>query len=536
LSQIGNDRVRDFAWPVETAPDARGFTSGDGETGGNKRLEPVWGIGQYIADSRIIRSGQKKMNQLKSKHIKRYRLQMASLMLFADLLGFSLTGVLIYLLNYFLHFFILQLVDLKYLVVVLFCLALFMSSRLYPGVGINPADEIRMVTQFVSIGFMLGLIFFISTNPNWRLNSWALVPSWMSSLVLVLLSRWGVRIFSVKFGLWGEPVVMIGKGAQINQLTHYFLDRRRLGFVPVLVAADLTGIQTIPSILSIDLNNLTSLPDEYFSKDDIQTALVDISSVSNLFQADAGHALFRLFHQVIFISDVDWLEGASLRIHDFEGLIGMGARNTSLSPLNSVIKRGLDVGVSLLGGVLLMPFFLILTALIKLDSPGPVLYSQERIGRNGNRIKVYKFRSMQQNADQALAACLANSHEARLEWDRSKKLKNDPRCTRIGKWIRKFSIDETPQLLNILKGDMSLVGPRPLPDYHYNILSDKARSLREAVSPGLTGMWQVSGRSNTRNDELETLDAYYIHNWSLWLDVYILLRTVWVVLSRDGAY
>ncbi len=458
-------------------------------------------------------------------------------MLFADLGGLGLAGIFIYLLNQSMHFFVFGWSDAKYLVVGLLCLALFMSSRLYPGVGINPADEIKLVTQFVSTSFMLGLILFIIIEPGWQLNYFALLPAWAISILLLLVSRWSVRILAVRLNAWGEPVVVIGQGPQMQRLAQYFIQRRRLGFVPVLAAGAGSVVrQAINSpIPMIDMNKLANLPDEYFSKDDIQTAFVDLATVSALCHPEVSHSLFRLFRQVIFISDVDWLEGASLGIRDFEGLIGMEARKTLITPTEKAIKRGLDIGVSFVGGMLLLPFFLVVAALIKLDSPGPVLYSQERVGKGRGRIKIYKFRSMQKDADQALAECLSRNPQARLEWDQTQKLKNDPRLTRVGKFLRKFSIDEFPQLWNILKGDMSLVGPRPMMPGQEGLYGE-CLHVYCRVRPGLSGLWQVSGRNQTTFSERAKFDHYYVHNWSIWLDIYILLRTVWVVLSKDGAY
>jgi Undecaprenyl-phosphate galactose phosphotransferase WbaP len=482
------------------------------------------------------RVDERKIHQTRLKTIKHYRLQMGGLMLLADLGGFGLTGLLVYLLNRFLHFFVFELSDVKYLVVVLLCLALFMSSRLYPGVGINPADEIKMVTQFVSTSLILGLVLFMIVEPGWKLNYLALLPAWVISILLLLGSRWSVRILAVRLKAWGEPVVVIGKGPQMQRLAEYFIQRRRLGFVPVLAASGSASRQAISATIPmIDLNKLASFPDDYFSRDDIQTALIDLSTVSNVFQPEVSHSLFRLFRQVIFISDVDWLEGASLGIRDFEGMMGMEARKTAITTTEKAVKRGLDIGVSFIGGLLLLPFFVALAVLIKLDSPGPALYSQERVGKGRKRIKIYKFRSMQQNADQALADCLVQDPEAKLEWDQTQKLKDDPRLTRVGKFLRKFSLDEFPQLWNILKGDMSLVGPRPMLPGQEGLYGETL-PVYCRVRPGLSGLWQVSGRNQTTFNERAKFDYHYVHNWSIWLDIYILLRTIWVVLSRDGAY
>jgi lipopolysaccharide/colanic/teichoic acid biosynthesis glycosyltransferase len=139
------------------------------------------------------------------------------------------------------------------------------------------------------------------------------------------------------------------------------------------------------------------------------------------------------------------------------------------------------------------------------------------------------------NAEQKLAEYLANNPQARQEWDQTQKLHDDPRITRVGKWLRKFSIDEIPQLYNVLRGEMSLVGPRPMMTNQVKTYGPNFDTYT-GVRPGLTGFWQVSGRNNTTFQERARFDLYYVHNWSIWLDLYILARTVWVVLSRYGAY
>jgi lipopolysaccharide/colanic/teichoic acid biosynthesis glycosyltransferase len=143
---------------------------------------------------------------------------------------------------------------------------------------------------------------------------------------------------------------------------------------------------------------------------------------------------------------------------------------------------------------------------------------------------------MRPDADRVLEKALAADPALRAEWDATFKLENDPRITRAGRLIRATSLDELPQLLNVLRGEMSLVGPRPLPAYHHDELEEDVREVRERVRPGLTGLWQVSGRSDTGTAGMERWDPYYVRNWSLWLDVVILVRTFRAVLARSGAY
>lgn len=196
-----------------------------------------------------------------------------------------------------------------------------------------------------------------------------------------------------------------------------------------------------------------------------------------------------------------------------------------------IVKRIMDVTLTLLAMPLLVPLFLLTALLIKIESPdGPVIFAQDRTGKDGRRFKMYKFRSMVPNAEE-LKLKLAALNE--LKWP-DFKITNDPRITRVGHVLRKTSLDELPQLFNVLKGEMSLVGPRPTsfaPETY-----DLWETERLDVVPGLTGLWQITGRGEIEFDERLRLDIAYIKHRSLWLDIQILFRTVWVVLSQRGAY
>lgn len=203
-------------------------------------------------------------------------------------------------------------------------------------------------------------------------------------------------------------------------------------------------------------------------------------------------------------------------------------------------KRILDILVAGSLLLLLSPFFLIAIVLIRLDG-GPALFGQMRVGRDGRRFRCLKFRSMCIDAQARLAAILDSDPDARAEWETHQKLRHDPRVTRIGRFLRETSLDELPQLLNVLRGEMSLVGPRPImapevPGYEGDqaYFHGPSFPLYAACTPGITGLWQVSGRADTTHDERIRLDAWYARNWSFWLDLVILLRTVRVILNRSG--
>jgi Undecaprenyl-phosphate galactose phosphotransferase WbaP len=218
-----------------------------------------------------------------------------------------------------------------------------------------------------------------------------------------------------------------------------------------------------------------------------------------------------------------------------DGLTGIHLEQNLMLPLPRLTKRCMDLVASIIGGIILLPLFFYLAVAVKMSSRGPIVYYHERIGINGRRFKAWKFRTMFQNADAVLELYLEEHPELREEWERDHKLKFDPRVTRIGKFLRKTSLDELPQLWNVIWGDMSLVGPRPIVEAEI-VKYGPYYGLYTMVKPGITGLWQVSGRNNTTYDERVQFDAYYVRNWSPWLDLYLLLRTIRIVLFAKGAY
>ena len=198
---------------------------------------------------------------------------------------------------------------------------------------------------------------------------------------------------------------------------------------------------------------------------------------------------------------------------------------------NGVLKSVFDLAITIPGLLLIAPLFIFLAILVKLDSPGPIFHRRRVLGQNGRVFDAFKFRTMYVNGDEILA----RYPKLRQELNKNYKLKCDPRVTRVGTFLRKFSLDELPQLLNVLARDMSLIGPRIIAPEELNKYGQYRETLL-LVLPGLTGLWQVSGRSNTTYDERVALDVQYINKWSLWLDIKILLRTVPAVLRGDGAY
>lgn len=416
---------------------------------------------------------------------------------------------------------------------VMICFSQLVTSRLYPGTGINPAIELKTITHLTFISLLITFTFSMLRFPFWTQDKLLLALIGALSAPLILGMRWVTRILAVQISLWGEPVAVVARADKLAGMMSYFDERCRLGLIPVVGVALGNSLQGAAPVSDID--ELMTLSHSYLAENGIHTVLVSAEIAPDLMNSRDHQDVLRRFKRTIFVSEAGWLTSASTSCHDFESMLGMEVPQNFLTPLDQLFKRLADILLSILLGILSLPMLLVIALLIKLDSPGPVFYKQVRVGKDGRKITIFKFRSMQTNADKVLADHVREHPDALLEWMETQKLRQDPRITRVGRWLRKFSVDEIPQLLNVLRGEMSLVGPRPIMLEQRKIYGD-GLDVYTSVRPGLTGFWQVSGRNRTSFCQRAAYDIYYVRNWSVWLDAYILLRTVWVVLSRDGAY
>jgi Undecaprenyl-phosphate galactose phosphotransferase WbaP len=412
-----------------------------------------------------------------------------------------------------------------------FFLLAYAVYGLYPGVGLSPVYEMKRLLNATSIVFLLliALTFWEQTSTNY--SRLALAAAWLMALVLVQADRWLTRIIGRKLGFWGEPVAVVGTGPEGQYIVQFLNDHIRLGMRPVLI---------IDGDASYEESALVSISRSY-----IRTVILVIPEISaELLEQIKGHRFG--YHsrrgengisRMIMISTLGWWGSLDVKPVDMEGVLGLQVSQNLINKWSNFIKRLTDLVFSVIFLILAAPFLLVIMTLIYLDSPGEIFYSQERLGRNGSIFKMWKFRTMCAGADQILAKYLAADPQLKNEFDSTQKLKKDPRITRMGKFLRKFSLDEIPQMINVLKGEMSLVGPRPYLLKQQEIIGKGIKNYQR-VRPGMTGMWQVQGRGMVSfiGKERDKLDEYYVSNWSIWLDIYLLLRTVQVVLSKDGAY
>jgi undecaprenyl-phosphate galactose phosphotransferase len=225
-----------------------------------------------------------------------------------------------------------------------------------------------------------------------------------------------------------------------------------------------------------------------------------------------------------------------VEIENMGDILSLSMARNLVKPWNILFKYLFELITILILTVILLPVLLIIALAIKIDTPGPVLYIQKRLGEKNKKFRFFKFRSMYIDGDRRLEKHLKKNPMVQKEWDKYQKIKeNDPRVTRVGKIIRQFSLDELPQLINFFKRDMNLVGPRPYLPREIKKIS-KSYQIISRVKPGITGLWQVRGRNLLSFRERLLLDEYYIRNWSLWLDIVILSKTIKVLATREGAY
>ena len=227
--------------------------------------------------------------------------------------------------------------------------------------------------------------------------------------------------------------------------------------------------------------------------------------------------------------------GAEVNVFFTEAMLMLKTKNQLARRRNRVIKRVFELLFTICGGLCILPFLLVIAVMVAVDNKGNVIFAHRRIGRDGKEFKCYKFQTMIPNAQEALEKYLAENPEARKEWEESFKLTDDPRVTKLGSILRKTSLDEMPQLWNVIKGDMSLVGPRPIVAKEIERYGEYFREYA-MVPPGITGMWQASGRSDTTYEERVEMDTWYVRNWSVWIDLMYLFKTVKIVFTGKGAY
>lgn len=427
----------------------------------------------------------------------------------------------------------------NYLIYIPFILLLFAFVGLYPGIMSSPTEDVKNYSYctFCSlVGIILTIVY--STKNNKDLSNFlvqdskgiavcfALFIAVLISVILLPGMREVAKNLLCQKKWWGVPAVFYCS----DESSYFILDRmikdKKLGYNPAAIinlsCKEDTEYKGIPV---------------FNENKDIIKCILDHNikqAVICEYHGDMNHVMAS-YRYTITVSKNQGYFTQTQQIKDIAGIIGFQSIHNLTFKRNIFLKRVLDLFIIFAVSPFWIPVMLLLCLLTKITSKGPIFYGHKRVGKNGKEIKCWKFRSMCINSQEMLEEILATDPVRREEWEKDRKFTDDPRVTKFGKILRKTSLDELPQIFNIIKGDMSLVGPRPVTEpelVKYGEYKDYVLS----VVPGLSGLWQVSGRSDTEYEERISFDTFYIQNWSIWLDIWILIKTVWVVINGKGAY
>ena len=396
-------------------------------------------------------------------------------------------------------------------------------------------DKVRAIFKGVTYSVVVAVFLMYVGNVSGDVSRLFIGFTWVLTILYLLIGRWVLERVLISLKLLAVPVIIIGAGKTAELMLQSFernpiMRYQILGFIddnPVSKKIAeryqiLGGFKEIEAIIKLTK---------------VQHVIVCAPGLESKRLIALVNSLEIMVKNVSFIPELMGMPAANVHVQGLmeENMILLRVKNNLARPYYRLVKRIFDLVVTLCGLVVVLPIGLIIAALIYIDNPGPVLFAHRRVGKNGKEFPCYKFRSMIVGAEDVLKNYLATNPEAREEWERDFKLKDDPRITKIGHFLRKTSLDELPQLLNVLKGEMSLVGPRPIIKKEIEKYGSYINDFY-LVSPGITGVWQVSGRSDTTYEERVQMDSWYVHNWSVWIDIVYLARTVIAVVKGKGAY
>jgi Undecaprenyl-phosphate galactose phosphotransferase WbaP len=413
-------------------------------------------------------------------------------------------------------------------------LSIYLLCGLYPGIAMHPVDELRRLSLGTTLASALSFTTF-GYHPASNLIRVTLIL-WTCGMAAVPGSRALMRRLCQGRSWWGVPTLILGAGRAGRRIVQALYQNPQLGLRPI-------------GVLDNDPNR--------YARDGWSGGVPYLGPIKNAAGVAAAHRvehaivampgarsavlsrlIFRYtqcFPHILVVPNLQGSISLWVRPRSMGGILGLEISHLLVHRVPQFLKRAFDILLALLAMLLLAPLLLAIYAAIRLESRGPALYFQNRLGRGGTSFRLWKFRSMYSDCDLALRKAFARDPSLAMEWRQNHKLRRDPRVTRLGKVIRKLSLDELPQLWNVLIGDMSLVGPRPI------VTAEIHRYRRRyacyaLVRPGITGLWQVSGRNNTSYEQRIRFDDFYVRNWSIWLDIYILAKTVRTVVTCDGAY
>lgn len=401
-------------------------------------------------------------------------------------------------------------------------------------------QEVGDIALVAGAGFLLDAALLYLAKINFS-RLWV-ATSWTGVALFLPLARMATKRVLSGVSRWRLPTVIVGTGPLARETAEAYLHDPYLGYQieafvdpssePTAESRDVIQVagKPVPVVRDVSLVGLVAAAGRGVH---VVVALDadDISDHEKLLEQLCLGPV-----SVDFVSPLRGLPTSNTTLTHFfsHEVLALRIRNNLARPWARFVKRGFDLVLSGTALLLVLPVMAVIAALLALEG-GPIFFAHQRVGRGGRPFSCYKFRTMVPNAQQVLEELLERDPRARAEWERDRKLRNDPRVTRLGYWLRRLSLDELPQLINILRGDMSVVGPRPVVGDELKRYGS-ARIYYEMVRPGLTGLWQISGRNDVDYERRVALDTWYVRNWTLWYDILIIFRTLVVLPARSGAY
>lgn len=401
-------------------------------------------------------------------------------------------------------------------------------------------QETKQLVKAITLGFLLMMAVMFVGKISDEVSRTVLMLGYVVSIIVLPLGRLAGKTILSKIGIGVKPVIILGVGKTGEMVAKAMLREKFLGYRIVGFLDDdpdkLTHGAWIDGVFFPVLGGFKDC-DRIMKQHGIRHLILAAPGMPARQMVDLVNHLQQRAASVTVIPDLFGVpvEGVEANYYFDDQMLSFRIGNRLAYPWNTFAKRAFDITVGIFALIVLLPIMTVIGAAIKLDSRGPIFFSHRRLGRGGKEFGCLKFRTMAVNAQEALDDLFKKDPSLKDEWEKNFKLKDDPRITRVGKLLRKASLDELPQIFNVLKGEMSFVGPRPIvrkelprfsPYAHYYFM----------MRPGITGLWQVSGRSDIDYPERVRLESWYVRNWSLWLDITLLVRTVGVVLAKKGAY
>jgi Undecaprenyl-phosphate galactose phosphotransferase WbaP len=404
----------------------------------------------------------------------------------------------------------------------------FAYSNIYPGIIHNGVAEFRRLAVGLTSCFLVlaGMILVTRSGyPRAVLFLW-----WLAAMIVTPLLRSVVRGLVCHKPWWGIPIAVFYTGDESTAIIRELQANPEIGLRPVAVLSSPPALRTRHPLPVLDLRFAAAL-----RACGVERALIALPDSGSGKLLEDLEMFESIFPRLMIVQSSTALYSLTADARQLGGCLAVEVRRDLLLPLPRLAKRAIDLLIVCSTLPVVGLTVLLLGILVRLESPGPIFYGHRRIGRSHSTFLTWKIRTMQVSGDELLEKALANDGALREEWLRDRKLRHDPRITRVGKFLRKTSLDELPQVWNVLRGEMSLVGPRPIVEEEVAAYG-RNFSLYCRVTPGLTGLWQVSGRNEVSLRDRVHLDSYYVRNWSPWLDLHILARTAKVVFKGQGAY